>query len=285
MNIDVVLIVKNGNGLLDNCLRSLYASVPVNRLIVVDGGSTDGTLDTVRRYPRVMILHDSGKTRATARQRGIESVDTDWFMFLDSDVVLCNGWFEKASRYMNYSNVGAVQGLDVPQCDELRRFNSLLKQRSNGSSPLPFEPMHTCLPVVEGIFTGDTLIRREAIRGIEIPPILHIYEDRYIRRYIEDRGFRWVNSSDAYCLHYSQRKSIDAYYIGFIDTLAGYRGVWRSVNDTLMHLSDFLHVFLKEPLTSAKCFTYLLCNIAGAITARLRINSNFKPSLLKRLYG
>ena len=46
MKIDVVLLTKNSiKPCLKECVESIFANLPVNRLIVVDGGSTDGTLE------------------------------------------------------------------------------------------------------------------------------------------------------------------------------------------------------------------------------------------------
>ncbi len=42
--IDVVMLTKNSEHILNKCLTSIYENVPVKRLIVVDGSSTDSTL-------------------------------------------------------------------------------------------------------------------------------------------------------------------------------------------------------------------------------------------------
>jgi glycosyltransferase involved in cell wall biosynthesis len=49
-SIDVVILTKNSEHLLEKCLNSLYKNVPVKRLIVVDGFSEDKTLDILERY-------------------------------------------------------------------------------------------------------------------------------------------------------------------------------------------------------------------------------------------
>ena len=57
--IDVVILTKNSlEPCLKDCLDSVYANIPVNRLLVVDGGSTDGTLNLVQEYSRVEIIED-----------------------------------------------------------------------------------------------------------------------------------------------------------------------------------------------------------------------------------
>ena len=102
-SVDVVLLTKNSEKVLEKCLESVYQNVPVNQLIVVDGYSTDGTLGILdgfnRKYHNVTVTFDKG-TRATAREKGIQQVKTDWFMFVDSDVVVCKNWYEKALKHM-----------------------------------------------------------------------------------------------------------------------------------------------------------------------------------------
>ena len=89
--------------------------MPVKQLIAVDGGSTDRTLEILNqfnsKYGNVKIIHDKG-TRATARQKGIENVNAEWFIFIDSDVVLCRDWYRKAMQHID-ENVGAVWGIEV----------------------------------------------------------------------------------------------------------------------------------------------------------------------------
>jgi glycosyltransferase involved in cell wall biosynthesis len=73
--IDVVVLTKNSEHLLDKCLASVYENVPVKNLIIVDGFSTDRTLK-------------------------------------DSDVILSRGWFRKAEKNVR-SDVGAVWGVNI----------------------------------------------------------------------------------------------------------------------------------------------------------------------------
>ena len=102
-SVDVVLLTKNSDRKLKECLESVYNNVPVARLIAVDGYSTDKTLDVLNwfdeKYHNVKIIMDKGN-RATARQKGIADVNTEWFLFVDSDVILCNDWYKKAQQYI-----------------------------------------------------------------------------------------------------------------------------------------------------------------------------------------
>jgi glycosyltransferase involved in cell wall biosynthesis len=169
----------------------VYKNVPVNQLIVVDGYSTDRTLEIVCRFQRkhgnVLVIQDKGN-RATSRQTGINQVKTDWFMFVDSDAILCKDWFKKTERHLG-PNVGAVWGIEV---------------WSTIQNPVILKVF---LWITRKIFdirggTHDTLIRTDLVKDIEIPKVLHVFEDAYIKDWITQKGYKLVACYDPYCIHY-----------------------------------------------------------------------------------
>jgi len=191
MDVDVVIITKNSEHILSECLKSVYKNVPVNRLIVVDGGSTDKTLAIMREFQKkhgnILVLQDRG-TRATARQKGIDHVKTEWFMFVDSDAVLCKDWFKKAEIHLG-QNVGAIWGIEVWSTIQ----NPVL--------------LKTFLWITRKIFdlrggTHDTLIRTDLVKDIEIPKFLHVFEDAYIKDWITQKGYKLIACYNPYCLHF-----------------------------------------------------------------------------------
>ncbi len=191
--VDVVLLTKNSEHLLCKCLTSIYRNVPIKNLIVIDGFSNDRTLEILkkfnRKYGNVLLFQMNG-SRAKARTEGIRHVTTDWFMFIDSDVLLCRDWFKKAQTDLK-KGVGAVWGLNVDVIPNVKnkrilKFQSLIARQ--------------CFHLRGGMH--DTLILRKAVEGMVIPEQLHAYEDAYIVRWIERHGYKAVVGSDVYCLHY-----------------------------------------------------------------------------------
>ncbi len=191
--VDVVLLTKNSDFLLEKCLASIYENIPVSNLIVVDGFSTDHTMDIINKFERktgnVKKLKVDG-SRAKARQKGIDQVKTDLFVFVDSDVILNKGWFDKAEKRLG-SDVGAVWGVNIDvipgvKDEHIIKFQSLIARQ--------------CFGLRGGMH--DTLIRRDAVRDIEIPEALHAYEDAFIINWIKGRGYRTIIGDDMYCLHF-----------------------------------------------------------------------------------
>jgi glycosyltransferase involved in cell wall biosynthesis len=191
ISVDVVLLTKDSERKLQECVESIYANLPVSQLLVVDGYSKDRTLDILerfnQRYGNVKVMLDRG-TRATARQKGINAVKTDWFVFVDSDVVLCHDWFKKAQKYIG-ANVGAVWGIEV--------WSTIHNPKT----------LKLFLTTTRKIFevrggTHDTLIRTELVKDISIPDSLHVFEDAYIKDWIEQKGYRVVACYSPFCIHY-----------------------------------------------------------------------------------
>jgi glycosyltransferase involved in cell wall biosynthesis len=190
-SVDVVLLTKNSERMLKECVESIYQNVPVNNLIVVDAYSKDKTLQILtefnKKYHNVKVVFDSG-TRATARQKGISQVSTDWFLFVDSDVVLCKDWYKKAQKFIT-PNVGAVWGIEVW---------STIKHKNT---------LKLFLLVTRKIFdvrggTHDTLILTSAVKDIKIPSNLHVFEDAHIKDWIENKGYRVVACYVPFCIHF-----------------------------------------------------------------------------------
>jgi len=188
---DVVVLTKNSGRVLNECLKSIYANVPLNRLIVVDNNSTDNTLKILsefqKKYGNILVIQDQG-TRGTARQKGLSNVVTEWFLFVDSDVVLCDGWFEKAQRHMQ-DDVGAIWGTEIWSTI---RNPTILKLFLRATRKI-FE--------VRG-GTHDTLVRLAAVKGIQIPSDLHVFEDAYIKNWITKKGYKLIACYDPFCIHY-----------------------------------------------------------------------------------
>jgi glycosyltransferase involved in cell wall biosynthesis len=191
--VDVVLLTKNSEHMLSKCLTSIYQNVPMKSLIVIDGFSTDRTLQILnqfnKKYGNISVFQMEG-SRAKARTEGIRRVGTDWFMFVDSDVVICKDWYKKAQADLA-SGVGAVWGLNIdviPNVKDKRilKLQSLIARQ--------------CFYLRGGMH--DTLILRKAVEGIRIPEQLHAYEDAFIVQWIEKQGYKVSVGSDIYCLHY-----------------------------------------------------------------------------------
>ncbi len=71
-----------------NIARTLDRLVWARRIVVVDSGSTDETLEIVRSYPQVEVFHKAFDDFAGQCNFGVAQVTTDWVLSLDADYEL-----------------------------------------------------------------------------------------------------------------------------------------------------------------------------------------------------
>ena len=92
--ITVVIAVRNGMPYVIEAVRSaLGQGDAVDRIVVVDDGSEDGTHAAVSALaePRVCILTNPGRGVSRARNAGAACARTRWLLFLDADDRLADG--------------------------------------------------------------------------------------------------------------------------------------------------------------------------------------------------
>lgn len=71
-----------------NIARTLDKLIWAKRIVVIDSGSTDETLDIIGRYPQVQMIHRPFDDFASQCNFGLSQVESEWALSLDADYVL-----------------------------------------------------------------------------------------------------------------------------------------------------------------------------------------------------
>ena len=82
----------------------------VSRIIVIDDGSTDSTPELIRQYPSVCYVRQANAGLATSRNNGLQLVETEYVVFLDSDDRLSQGSVARNIRAIQNTGFKAVSG-------------------------------------------------------------------------------------------------------------------------------------------------------------------------------
>lgn len=80
-----------------NLERTLSKLLWAREIVVIDSGSTDGTLEVLRSYPQVVVRHRSFDDFASQCNFGLEQIRTSWVLSLDADYELSPELVEELS--------------------------------------------------------------------------------------------------------------------------------------------------------------------------------------------
>lgn len=119
--ISVVIPVYNKEEYIEECVRSIISQGKiVQRVIVVDDGSTDGSLSICHRIKsiddRLIIVAQKNKGPISARLKGLSLCDTDYVTFVDADDFIIPNAYDDALEYMR-------DGIDLIAYEITRYFD------------------------------------------------------------------------------------------------------------------------------------------------------------------
>ena len=165
--IDVVIRTRNSSDLLAACLDSIFREIPVRKVIMVDGGSSDNTLEIASQYNNVEIYRKPEFNLGEATQFGFNLAKTLWIAVIDSDIVLKTGWFKEISKYMYDADAVESCRLEHYRIDRLQNLTK----------------------VKYGVF-GQTLLKRQHLLDLKLNQPHG--EDAATKFYFDQNGLKWL---------------------------------------------------------------------------------------------
>lgn len=119
--LSVIIPCLNVAAGLPECLSALIPGVVsglIKEVIVVDGGSTDATIDIAGDAGCKLLTSPAGRgqqlTNGAAAARG------EWLLFLHADTVLSDGWQKEAGHFMEQIQSSAYAGVFQFALDDFR---------------------------------------------------------------------------------------------------------------------------------------------------------------------
>jgi glycosyltransferase involved in cell wall biosynthesis len=139
--ISVIIPLYNKGPYIKRAIRSvLTQTIQDFEIIVVEGGSTDNSLEMVRAFddPRLYVIQQVDKGVSAARNEGVQVAKSDFLAFLDADDEWMPGFIETVLRLKNtYPDAGAY--FTAVKEKGLNKKGSNNDEKSHTYSFVPFE--------------------------------------------------------------------------------------------------------------------------------------------------
>ncbi len=144
MKVSAIIPTYNRRHSLGRAIDSvLRQSSPVDEIIVIDDGSSDGTAEFIEiTYPTVILIRQANQGVSAARNAGIKQAKNDWIALLDSD----DDWLPDKMAAIREAHTRQPEFL-LYHSDEIWirngvRVNAMHKHRKGGGWIFP-----NCLPL------------------------------------------------------------------------------------------------------------------------------------------
>ena len=109
----VIIPAYNAEKTISETLKGLdKQSISRNQfeVIVIDDGSTDNTINEVKKFKGIQIIQGKHNGPATARNNGAKKANASIIIFLDSDTIPSPQWLEEMLKPFDDPDVVGVQG-------------------------------------------------------------------------------------------------------------------------------------------------------------------------------
>lgn len=116
--VSIVILAKNQLMYTKACIESIQANTPgAYELVLVDNGSTDGTLAYFQSIEGAKVIHnEENQGFAKGCNQGIEVSSGDYILLLNNDVIVPEGWLE---GLIACAEADPATGIVGPRCNNI----------------------------------------------------------------------------------------------------------------------------------------------------------------------
>ena len=185
-----------------------------DEVVIVDGGSTDGTPELITRQvlrrSEVRLIRTDGASPGKGRNLGIKAARNEWIALTDAGISLEDDWLEQLAAAA--ADADYVQGDVIPITTTF-----FTKCAAMAYVPAAFNG------AVRGRFIASSMIRKEAWAAVGGFPDLRAAEDLIFIENLKTAGFRFADAPMA-VVHWQLRPDIASTFRRFM--LYSKHNVW-----------------------------------------------------------
>lgn len=209
LKVSVVVVARNEEQRIERCLRSLLEqSYPTGNyeIIVVDGGSGDGTWRIVKEFP-VRLVVDKYGTLGHQRNTGVYMSKGEYVAFIDADCQAGPDWLKQFVDNLDNSSqvVSAITGpnhmmdSDPPLAKTIFYMQQTLI--GSGGSPQSY-PVKGKLSFVVSVPNCNAIYRREVLLDCPYDNQLTFGEDAEVNFRLKQGGYKFLYNPGAIVYHH-----------------------------------------------------------------------------------
>ena len=209
---------NQGRFIEDNIKSVLAQGYPDFEHIIIDGGSTDNTVEILKKYPHLKWVSEPDRGQSHAINKGFKKAKGKIVGWLNSDDCYESGAFESVLKvFRNNPGVGLVYG-DLHVVD----VNGKIKRKYEGT---PYKKYHEYGLVIRGLY-GDPVILQQTVffrkstinKTGMIDENLHycMDVDYWIRADLENIGMYYLPITLANFRSHAQSKTVSQQNLPFV---------------------------------------------------------------------
>ncbi|GAX62978.1 glycosyltransferases [Candidatus Scalindua japonica] len=198
--VSIAILTKNGGSDFESCLIAIYSQLTDFKfeVIIVDSGSTDGTLRYLNRYPvRLYKIKPYEFSFGPTRDYAFSLANGKYIVTLSQDVIPANReWLSKLVKPLIQSEADAVQGRTILPRDKTVFYwekKGLFYFTSEGDE---FIRNYGNI----GVSFCSFAIKRNAWSKTRFGDAV-MCEDKVIQRKLGDKGYKITNAKDSIAYH------------------------------------------------------------------------------------
>lgn len=266
--IDIIIPSYNGKYLLEKYLADARKYTEgLNKVIIVDNGSTDGTIDWLNKnYPDTIIVKNKTNLGVTIPMiQGVSASDSEYFVLLNNDVRPTKDYLKDSLLFFKDKKVFAVS------CNENK---SSWPQASWRDGKLQFTQGSdkSCPHYSLWASGGSAIFKRsiwDKLGGMKSIYAPYYWEDIDIGYRAWKMGYKiiWNNNSLVHHKHESTSKKINQKYVNMIKQRNELLFTWMNISDKELinsHIKFLISHSFRHPgyikVIAAALYKYIFSN-------------------------
>lgn len=111
MKVSVVIPAYNEEKYIEACLKSLINQTEMpDEIIVVDNNSTDQTVDIVKKFSQIKLLHEHKQGITPTRNKGFNAAQSEIIARTDADTRVPKTWIKKIKKHFQDESIVGIAG-------------------------------------------------------------------------------------------------------------------------------------------------------------------------------